>query len=346
MISNNDSSKKNEHTHDLRVAYLEGLLDPEERVRVEEHLKSCPQCAAELEETRQWMNLLTKNQEVFCPEPWEIFDQVRRQAGQAEDVCAHLEACPSCRKTEQSFRAMASSATMPEELWERMQHRSRQPRSLRVEARLAQWISELMETAADFFRVPVLATAAAVAAAVLVVLVMYPSRVMHPVIALSSTQWESSFLQRLFMGGGEPSAERDAAPRERLAIVLELVGMEHPMPQQQVNSLYDRIGPSQDMLDRYEVMTPKEVNDAVASGKVETASTSRFLEGLHQTLGVSKVIMITLLKKGERFDIESQLQDANTGKVLRQVRFKEVTPEDLGSTLEKANLALLCSREN
>lgn len=44
---------KSNHVPELLADYLDGLLDPDQHLAVEEHLRSCQSCSVELEETRE-----------------------------------------------------------------------------------------------------------------------------------------------------------------------------------------------------------------------------------------------------------------------------------------------------
>jgi anti-sigma factor RsiW len=343
MTNNNDTSKKDDHTRNLWVPFLEGLLDPEDQLRVEKHLQSCPDCAADLEETKQWIGMLTKNEEVFCPEPWELFDRMRTGMAPEREITAHLKKCESCRHAEEAFKAAPLVSGMPDDLWARMQAKSEPDRRASRDDTFARWVSRFVEAISDFFRIPVLATAGAVAAAVLLVVLLYPGTAVHPVVTLSSVQWEGSFLHEHRMGEREPTTPQTpgSTPKEGLTLVLTFANPAQTMPREQIDSLYEEMSPPQGILARYRVVTPKQVKDAVAAGEIHTGTSDELLRGLHDKLAVTKVVLVIIKAQGNQFEIESQLRDTTTGAILKKGSVKGIPDADLGSKVEEACLSVL-----
>jgi len=69
------------------AGYLDGELDPKTRQMVEEHIKQCPQCAAELEEMRKIREVLGKMETEKLPDIYwrtywsNIYNRIERAIG-------------------------------------------------------------------------------------------------------------------------------------------------------------------------------------------------------------------------------------------------------------------------
>lgn len=61
-------------------AYLDGQVTPEERQQVESHLRTCPQCAGELESLRHTVSLLHQVRQVAVPRPLTLREMDVRPA--------------------------------------------------------------------------------------------------------------------------------------------------------------------------------------------------------------------------------------------------------------------------
>jgi hypothetical protein len=73
-------------------AYLEGLLSPEEKALVEEHLASCPQCSNALEALKKTGKLVRELEEIEPP-PWftqRIMSRVREEVKQETGIIRKL----------------------------------------------------------------------------------------------------------------------------------------------------------------------------------------------------------------------------------------------------------------
>ncbi len=201
-------------------------------------------------------------------------------------------------------------------------------RSLKDAAR--EWFSSL-------FRIPVM-TLATVAAAVLLLVILYPKGVPEDMIALSGTQWaEPSFK---FMGP-KPRLKVSASPaveKPKLALVLVFRNFRKGVDQSLVDSLYNALQPTVRMKQHYQVIAPYQIKEAVTTGQLSVAPAKNFMDGLHDKLNVSKVLTVTVIAAGERFGLNGEFKDLTTGESRKFKMEKEVSATDLPSAVRNSVL--------
>jgi hypothetical protein len=313
-VKTTDPPNTLEHPDELLLPYLEDMLSPEQKLDLERHLKGCERCSSELHELDRITAALRKNKLVFCPDSTEIIQF--SESGHDPDgrVSRHLKACPTCLAFAEASRPETSSETMSPELWERLQKRLGTRGTTRV--------PELKETSPGFaerfrnwFRVPAFA-AGAVAAAILLVVVLYPRDFTIPNMGLSSVTWE---------GAPKPKAIRD-----RAAFLVTFKGLAQPLSQKRIDEIYQGLKPDMGLSERFEVISPSELRAAAKSGEVllDPKQLKETVESLNKKLNVSRVAMITLEPSNGKYSVKVELWDAATGSSLNQ-KTESAIPENL-----------------
>ncbi len=181
-MTNSSSDVSHEHVEEWRLAYLEDLLSPDERSRFEEHIEQCHDCAKQVEDMSRWVALLKDNRDAFCPEQWELFDYARESQDVTSVWASHLGHCPACRKTITAFRTLAPQRGVPDALWEKMTRLQETP-ARQTPGFVHRWLYRWWEQLTAFLSPP-LTLAGAVAAAILVVVFLYPYPASGPFLGL------------------------------------------------------------------------------------------------------------------------------------------------------------------
>jgi hypothetical protein len=336
-ISNSDVLS--EHIEELRLAYLEDLLPPDERSKFEEHLKLCPDCAKQTEDMSSWIALVKTNKDALCPEEWELFECARGEKVISGVLASHMEHCPSCRASAEAFRKLAPKEGVSDVLWERMTRLDERPAQEMTGVRFA-WIYRLWEKLADLFSPP-LALAGAVAAAILVVVLLYPSDQSGRLLGLSSVTWAPGLSNLM---GGPEAAPTGVTPKDRLAIIVYFKDFRRKPDSERIDSLYRLLDPGREVRLHYDVVSPSEVKRAVESSGMKKAGKDEVLRVLRDKLSVSGVLVMELSDEGDRFRIRTWLMDTATGTVVREREISDVREANLSEEIESASESVLKSR--
>ncbi|MFH1113784.1 MAG: zf-HC2 domain-containing protein [Pseudomonadota bacterium] len=314
----------------LQVLYVEDLLNSREKSEFEEHVRSCPRCTREIEDLKSWYTRLTTDKDVFCPEPWELYEHIRRDDGSKGHVTSHGESCPLCGEVVGALRSSPAETRVPDELWAKMEPLLPQRVPARSSTRLALWLDGFLQMAADTFRSPALAFGTVAAVALLVVITythLYRPGIPDLIPMLSSTPWG---LGLNMMGEARP----------RLAVVPFFRTSGKAPNQAQVDGLFRAMSPPKEATERFEIIEPAQLKAEAAAGTVRLADRSDMLKDLASNLEVSLVALLTISQTADGFTIEAQLIDAETGKVRRAETSRTATGQ-LGSGLRGVLTSLL-----
>jgi Putative zinc-finger len=340
-MKHSDESMSEERTRDLQLLYLEDILDPEQKKEFEEHIRTCDDCTRQLKELAQWIDVLKNNKEAFCPELWEVYEHAQGRDYSAKKIAAHLDQCNSCREAANALKLGMEPQVMPKKLWEVVEAQFPKPALRKPDSFLTEWISGFIEQFSALFRPPLIA-AGAVAAAIILVLILYPSDISPPELGLSSVIWKDVDLRSRAMGSTPPISQPDtvAIDRKRLAILVFFQDFKKPFTQRRIDSLYWALRPPESIPKRFEVMSPARIKEAVFTGSLEADNRRAFLQQLHGKLGVSQIVALTVVPSADGFRIQSERLDGKTGKVLRTGKEQRATPKELPSTLKSATQSL------
>lgn len=333
-----DSDNLGEHIDDLRLAYSENLLSAEERVKFEEHLQKCQDCAKKMTDLTKWMDTVKSNKHAFCPEEWELFDYARCVGGASGILDSHVDNCPSCRKTVEAFRELAHNEGVPEELWQRMTGIHEQPRTAPL-ALVRTWFHSLLDQFSDFLR-PRFVFAAAVAAAILVAVLIFPTGTSGPVLGLSSVHWGPSHPLNL-MGRPERAVPKGAPKKERLAIVLYFNDFKSQPDQERIDSFYKMLDPGRDVRLSYDLVSPSDVKEALESAGSKEGGKNEVLRVVRDKLFVTQMLIMEISEKADRFGIKVELMDAKAGTLIRGRELVDIREADLAEQVEAASESVL-----
>jgi hypothetical protein len=149
---------------------------------------------------------------------------------------------------------------------------------------------------------------AAVAAAVLLVFFLYPDPSVGPVVALSSVTWGESESD---LGGGLLNVIPNG--KERVTIILRFKGIEEPLSQETIDSLYRALTPRGEPVDEYDFVPPARVREVVAATPSSAGDLNRMLHLLRTMLAIEKVVVVTTAFDGGSAFVQSELIETSTG---------------------------------
>ena len=304
------------HVDDLRAPYLENLLSPKERSNFEEHLRQCPACASKLEEMSRWVSVFKDNAREMCPDGWELFDYVRSGKDTRGMISSHLDTCPSCRADAESFRADVSKRAMSADLWRKMKSLPVQQPASRGADGSYQWISDVVDRIMDLLR-PVALVPLAVAAAVFLIVLLYPFGPASINVALSSVTWGPDSSALNIMGGDSSTSLPAEAKQERLGVVILFSNVKQIPDQSRIDSFYRALEPPGDVRDRYYIVSPKELGRVAGADLLKAADDKSLIAVMRSKLGISEALIVEIVPRDDKYGIVARLIDTGAGRVIR-----------------------------
>jgi hypothetical protein len=330
-MNNSNSNISSKHIDELCLAYVEDVLSPDEKTAIAQHLDRCPTCAGDVQDMSRWVAFVRDHRDALCPEEWQLFDYARGAQDISALLASHVERCPECRSRVDEYRTATTASGVPHALWERMTH----VRGTSQEAPPAtsrSWLYRIWEQVAQAFSPP-LAMAGAVAAAALVVVILYPSSPSGPALGLSSVSWGPDHADMTLMG--EPDiVPKGVAPRTRLAAIVYFKDFKDKPEPDRIDALYRVLEPGRDVRRHYEAVSPATVKEALQKAGTHGSTAGEVLRVLRDKLSVSRALIVTLSEKRDRFAIQAQLFDTGTGVVVREREVADVSAASLSEELE------------
>jgi hypothetical protein len=316
-----------EHPEELLLPYVENLLSGDDRAMVEEHVRTCRRCASTAEELRNTVSLLRQHRGAFCPEPWELYEYVHYGVQPDAALREHLDRCDACRAVMETLTSLEPAEAIPSAVLEKI--RGGRPRSTEIRLRgPARWWDVLHR----FFRRPVFGAAAAAVAVALVVFALFPREVSQYPMALSSVAWEST-----------PKPKAFAPSMPRVAVVLAVRQCSTPLPQRTLDSLYEGLAPTMDLYERFQILSPAMVRNALRKVSGPIDSRERLLEDLRSRMDVSLACLVTIECKGEQFNVQAEVVDTTSGAVRASRTQSGVSPSKLETEVRRATHLILLS---
>jgi len=318
-----------EHPGNLLLPFLENQLMAEDRAMVQDHLKSCAECSSEFQMLDELLAKLKANKDIFCPEPHRLFDFAETGEDPEGRLARHLEHCPMCSRDVEAYRTGCQVDVLPEKVHaayrDRFSHistKSRDSTGDSLFAGLAEWLSSLLKA-------PTFALATA-AAAILVVVLIYPREEIEPYIGLSSVAWKS--------------VDDEFAPKSLIveprkpcvALLLSFKGFKERLDQRRVDALYQCLSPVVEAQEHTEVISPAEIQ-VILREKSHASDAKETFEYLGKNLNVSSVVILQIVSASDGFGIDGRTVEATTGETMRRKTLDAVPesqlPARLGETL-------------
>lgn len=324
------------HPGDLLLPYLEDRLSGKDRAMIQEHINTCKECSHEIQMLERLMAKLKANKDVFCPEPHLLFDFAETGEDPEGKLARHVVRCPLCQENVAAYRAGCEVAVLPEKVQAAYKERFSQFSSRQSDVPRRSLFADLTDWLAALFKVPafVLATAAA---AILVVVLIYPRGEIEPYIGLSSVTWKQT--------------EDDFAPKSlqvpekkpRVAVVLLFKGFKEQLPQEKIDSLYKDLNPPEEAFERFDFLMPANVQAAL-KGKTDARDEAQAQSQIVGQVDADTAMIIEVISKKSAFEIDGRAIDAKSGKTIDRQSREHVSEAQLASELPKVLAALLGSR--
>jgi|GEM_PF-864336 len=311
----------------LLLRYLEGVLAERERREVEEILESSEEASRELDELRNMVQVIRKDQRIFCPEPWLISDFLETGKDPSGEISKHLRDCDACREEVAILGKFRQDSGIPRKLLEAVRKELGAPTRGSHLAQDKGPLSRVLEAIASFFRFRV-AALAAMAVAVLLVLFLYPGPSAGPVVALSSVTWDE---RESDLGGGLLGM----APRskERVTTILRFRGTAKPLAQDVIDALYQAVAPREQLLEEYDFIPPAKVKEVIVAETSTAADLSAMLDALRTRLAVEKVVLVTTVFERTRALIQTELIETSTGNRMGPLVHVTLDPREVESRI-------------
>lgn len=329
-------------TEERRVVllrYLEGLLDETEMKMVEQFLESSEEASREFDELRDIFRIMRKDHRVFCPEPWLISDFLETGSDPSGELSEHLRECSACREEAGVLGECKKDGSMPRELLENIMKELDVPTKESALAQDGARLSWLLERLGAIFQIRV-AVMAAVAAAVLLAVFLYPDPSVGPVVALSSVTWDGGESD---LGGGLLALVPNQ--KERVTIILRFKNAEKRLSQETVDSLYKALTPRAELVDEYDFIPPAMVKEVAAAEPSSAGDLNRTLHLLRTVLAIQKVVIVTTAFDGSRAFVRSELIETATGKRVGDGLDETLDREELESKIGSMVYAVLARAE-
>jgi hypothetical protein len=330
-VKNPNIPTSQEHPEALLLPYVEDTITSAEKAGVEGHLNTCDQCASRVEDLRQAIAGLKQNKQAFCPEPWELYDFAQTGDDPHGVIELHVENCPLCSEDLRAWKMAPPEEPMPAELWNRLRERLPKPAPKQVLPRTPRWGEIFLQTLVRWWKAP--AMAAGVAAVVLVLVVtFYPRDMTQPMIGLSSVSWE-----------GIPKPK---SLQENAAFVVFFKDFKDPVPQKQIDSLYEALKPSMDLNERYGIVSPAKISEAVNGGQVPSNNSTAMIDGLRKNLNVSRVLVITVFPSADKLAARIEFIDTISGKTLQTKTVEKIEQSELPARVRSDAFGMLLPPTN
>ncbi|MFC1836594.1 hypothetical protein ACFL2Q_18020 [Thermodesulfobacteriota bacterium] len=303
--------------------------DNEERsVESREHMKTCPDCSETFGRLDEMIGSLKTRKDAFCPPAWQLYDFVEAGEDPEDRLSFHLARCHSCREEVQAYKMGHEEPAMPEGIRAVFDHHLvKQPRA---EAPRTSPITSIIDFISSLFRQPTLALGTVAAVALLAVLI-YPRPDAGPTLGLSSVNWG------LENGLGKP---KSTAKRPLAAMLLYFEGFDKPVPQGEIDSLYEALRPGEDLLEIYRFVAPARLREFVGKDAGQSER-KNLLDKLHKGLHVSEALAVTVAPDGGRYRVDLRLFDLTTGRERSAAWRTNLSKAELPAKLRDAVSGLL-----
>ncbi len=278
----------------LLLAYSEGMLGPQERLSVEQHLARCGRCAAEARDLQELIRALKEQRGSFCPEPWQVFEFVHYGRDPGKRISLHLESCPADRAMATLFEAQGEA--MPDALWDKI-------RPIVKLGRKIGWFADLVEWYRRPWDLPAFGMATVAAAMLLVVFVAHQETYL-PVVSLSSVKYDVA------------TPKPADFSRDVVAVLLTFEGFPEARRQEEIDDLYKMIAPGMDLYEDDSVLAPFDVAEARDRQEISLVSREALIEGLNERLGVTIGVFVTFRPLDHGVTARVEVLDCRSGSVV------------------------------
>lgn len=299
---------------------------------VEEHVKSCPDCSAKSAGLDRMIDSLAKHKEIFCPEPWQLYEFADTGNDVEGKLARHIEGCASCAERLHEYRRSAiDPVAMPQTLLEAFREHAAQEK-VACQTDSDGPLKTIHDFFSSIFQMPVFLVGAA-AAAILAVVLLYPRVDAPPQLALSDVTWKSN----LGLMGARPTSGDASKPR--VAAVVMFDGLQAPWPQDQIDEIYWELRPTRRMRKHLSFVSPEQVKKMLG-GVRPRSSVEKVAEKLRADKSADHLLVLTVKPVEDRMDILGRVINCATGETLGEVKDPAVERSNLTSHLKNLSIRL------
>jgi anti-sigma factor RsiW len=334
-MTSSEKGAFSEHPRDLLPIYVEGELAEKDRAAVENHLEQCLECSKELDALKQMVDVFRNDKSVFCPDPWELYEFIERGNDPEGKLAGHLEQCPLCCAEVADYRQTTIQKTLPAEIKNELKKvfPTPAPRGISTEiksfAGAKDWLSSI-------FRTPVLAFGTAIAA-ILVVILLYPRGTVPTFIGVSSENWEQTTFRAIpkslfseaharketaetasSVGRRTSKSSFFEAPKPRVVSVILFQGLNKPLPQSIVNSLYEQLRPDSELEKNFQFSAPAELKQFLDKVADRHLSPTQVLSEFYKEYSINFALIENVKADKDKFGLRSQVIDTQNGQILAE----------------------------
>lgn len=330
-----DKTESDDHPKDMLLAYLEGTLSGERKTIVEAHINTCNQCAGELNSLGNLLGILKTEKEVFCPEPWELYEFIENGNDPEGRLAGHLEKCHLCCAEVAHYRETAIQKTLPTQI--KAELKKVFPQSAKSnDATGKTFFVQALNWLNSIFRFPTLAIGTAVAA-ILAVMLLYPHGTVPTFIGVSSENWQEAIPQatpkslfsevpaRKQMAKPAPLVGHEFAkpmffevPKPKICSVIIFHGFEKPLHQSTVDSLYEGLKPTAELEQKFQFSTPGQLKQFLDKIADRNLSPNDTLNEFYKESAIKFALIANVKAEKDKFGLKTQVVDTLNGQILAE----------------------------
>jgi hypothetical protein len=328
----NDLKEDCEAARRLLFPLLDASLERQEEAWVSSHIEKCPECSKEMKILQRMITIVRQNEEALCPEPEGLFLFVNFGEDPGGAIKGHVNTCFKCQRFAEQCKILPRDEVMPRQLMQKLTLEGRKEES---ESSLGIMLWQIY----DFLTLkPVMA--AAVAVATLVVIALWPGAYPKPRIALSSVTWKKPSIS-LMTPFAKPGAAPGPTTKERLAVVIVLENFKDPMPQDEVDALYQALRPTAAIRKNFDLIPPDELKKLVETKKIATGEVEQILTKLREDSGVANALVVKIVAEGRQYSVRSAFVDTETRSIAREAVANGLTAADLEKKLPETAYSVM-----
>lgn len=316
-----DSQNSTDHPDSLLLPYLEDVLSPADRAKVDAHLKECPPCSTALANLKEAVALLKRNKTALCPSPEQLY-MLSRDEAVSPEISKHVQSCEKCKEDLRSLTYVTEP--MPADLL------------LKIKQKLPEYSTGkhdsptrgLLEKLTVFLR-PRLVTASALAAAILVLVLVWPTQRGDIEVGLSSVAWQEMMKPKTFL--------------PKMAFVV-MHKKDQNIPQSRIDAVYEALQPPMQLSNYYEITSPAALSEAIVNKSIDTSDTKDMLRQFKKYINISETVLITISDQGETSGFEAQKVENSSLRVSASLKKTGIDRRNLNDEIRSAVLTLIAPK--
>ena len=98
--------------------------------------------------------------------------------------------------------------------------------------------------------------------------------------------------------------------------------------------------------ERYGIVSPAEISEAIKSGKVPSHDRSAMIEGLRKNLNVSRVLVVTVFPSADKLAARIEFIDTISGKTLQTKTEEKIEQSELPARVRSDAFGMLLPPTN